>query len=509
MTSIDPRRSRLERARRRYVPTLNNIPGMGAVEQRLLARDWKPKMLAEPPAGSGLKPVMGDAGLPLIGHTIEFFRGGFFFARHLYQKHGPLFFSDVPLLGSVNVLGPEAVKEVLSNKNKDFSQSGWYPIIGPFFWRGLMLLDFDEHLHHRRIMQEAFTRSRLTSYVEQMDRVATAVVADWPSNDARFLLHPAAKKLTLDIASLVFMGHEPGTDDELVARVNHAFTTTVRAGGSLIRYPVPPFKWWRGVRARKLLEHYYADRVKERRGSDGTDMLTVLCDTEDDDGNRFSDTDIINHMIMLMMAAHDTSTTTITTMMYHLAAHPEWQERARNESARLGDGPLDVDSLEKLETLDLVMNESLRLVAPLPFVLRKTVRDTELMGHYLPEGTLTMVWPSVSHRLPELWTDPDTFDPERFAEPRNEHKNHRYGFAPFGGGAHKCIGSVFGRLEIKTVMHRLLRQYRLEPAYPGHEPQWDYGGMPIPIDGMPIMLRPLRNDANAAPQSAPAAAPGC
>ena len=116
-----------------------------------------------------------------------------------------------------------------------------------------------------------------------------------------------------------------------------------------------------------MLEDYFAARVKERRNATGTDMLTVLCHTEDEDGNSFTDEDIVNHMIFLMMAAHDTSTSTLTTMAYHLAAHPEWQERVRDESARLGDGPLDIEALEKLETLDLVMNESLRMVTPLPF----------------------------------------------------------------------------------------------------------------------------------------------
>ena len=94
--------------------------------------------------------------------------------------------------------------------------------------------------------------------------------------------------------------------------------------------------------------------------------------------------------------------------------------------------------------------------------------------------------------LNELWTNPDKFDPDRFAEPRSEHKKHRYAFAPFGGGAHKCIGMVFGQLEIKTVMHRLLRKYRLELTHPGYRPRYDYGGMPVPLDGMPIVLRPLR-----------------
>ncbi|MGK2867242.1 MAG: cytochrome P450, partial [Mycobacterium sp.] len=80
----------------------------------------------------------------------------------------------------------------------------------------------------------------------------------------------------------------------------------------------------------------------------------------------------------------------------------------------------------------------------------------------------------------------------RFAEPRSEHKKHRYAFAPFGGGAHKCIGMVFGQLEIKTIMHRTLRNYRLEPVKPGYTPKWDNGGMPVPMDGMPIILRAIR-----------------
>ena len=262
-------------------------------------------------------------------------------------------------------LGPDATQAVFSNRNKDFSQQGWDPMIGPFFNRGLMLLDFDEHMYHRRIMQEAFTRTRLAGYVEHIDRWSSQVVAnDWVANDPRFLLHPATKELTLDIASMVFMGHEPGTDRELVTKVNNAFTITTRAGNAIIRTSVPPFTWWRGLQARKYLEDYFDARVKERRGKDGTDLLTVLCQSEDEDGNKFTDEDIVNHMIFVMMAAHDTSTSTVTTMAYHLAANPEWQERCRDESDRLGDGPLDIEALEKLETLDLVMNESMRMVTP-------------------------------------------------------------------------------------------------------------------------------------------------
>jgi cytochrome P450 len=484
----------LDQAKRRLTPSFNNFPGMGAVERRLLHTEFKEKTLAEPPPGSGLKPVKGDRGLPILGHMIEMMRGGPDYLMFMYKTRGPVVFGDSPVLPGVAALGPDAAQIIYSNRNKDYSQQGWVPVIGPFFHRGLMLLDFDEHMFHRRIMQEAFVRSRLVGYVEQMDKVVSQVIAnDWVANDARFLLYPAMKELTLDIASMVFMGHEPGTDHDLVTKVNKAFTTTTRAGNAVIRTSVPPFTWWRGLRARKLLEDYFAARVQEqRRKAEGNDLLTVLCNSSDEDGNRFSDDDIANHMIFLMMAAHDTSTSTATTMVYNLAASPEWQDRCRDESDRLGDGPLDIEALEKLETLDLVMNESIRMVTPVQWAMRQTVRDTDLLGYYLPKGTNVIAYPGMNHRLPEIWTDPEKFDPDRFAEPRNEHKRHRYAFTPFGGGAHKCIGMVFGQLEVKTIMHRLLRKYRLELARPDYKPRWDYGGMPIPMDGMPTVLRPLR-----------------
>ena len=202
---------------------------------------------------------MGDAGLPVLGHMIEMFRGGPDYLMHLYKTHGPLHYADSPALPAVAALGPDATQAIYSNRNKDFSQQGWIPVIGPFFNRGLMLLDFDEHMFHRRIMQEAFTRTRLAGYVEHVDRVAVAGHRQRLGGQRRAASCsiPAMKELTLDIASVVFMGHEPGTDHELVTKVNNAFTTTTRAGNAIIRTGVPPFNWWRGLQARKLLENYF------------------------------------------------------------------------------------------------------------------------------------------------------------------------------------------------------------------------------------------------------------
>jgi cytochrome P450 len=217
----------------------------------------------------------------------------------------------------------------------------------------------------------------------------------------------------------------------------------------------------------------------------------VLCRAQSEEGERFSDADVVNHMIFTLMAAHDTSTITVAMMAYQLGKHPDWQRRARAESAALGKTAIDYDDLDALPVLDTVMKETLRLNAPVGGLFRQTVKDTELLGHYIPANTKVMVGIYPTQRMEPWWTEPDTFDPDRFAEPRREDKAHRYAWAPFGGGAHKCIGMHFGAMEVKAIMHQML--LRFEWSVPSdYEPPLHYGTGPTPSDGLPIHLQQLR-----------------
>jgi hypothetical protein len=123
--------------------------------------------LAAPPAGSGLKPILGDDGAPLVGHSLVFMRFGVEYALHRYDTYGPVSWMGAFVRRIVDLSGPEATQVALVNKDKAFSQDGWKFFIENFFPRGLMLLDFGERHAHRRIMQQAFTRERLTGYVGQ------------------------------------------------------------------------------------------------------------------------------------------------------------------------------------------------------------------------------------------------------------------------------------------------------------------------------------------------------
>lgn len=473
-----------KQTRVRNTSTIGRIPLPRMVEGVALHLRWPTSDLAAPPPGSGLRPVPGDGGLPFLGHALESMRLGPRFARARYEQYGPVQWSGMFGFRIVGVAGPDATQVVLTNKDKAFSQSGWEFFIGPFFNRGLMLLDFEEHLTHRRIMQEAFTRQRLAGYLDVLGPLVRERISLW-GNGTR-LLYPTLKDLTLDVAARVFMGLPHGVDNR---QIKQAFIDTVHAGSALLRWDIPGGRWHAGLHGRRVLERYFRSRLPAKRAESGEDLFAALCHASTSDGARFSDDDVVNHMIFLMMAAHDTSTITATSTAYYLARHPEWQDRVRAESVALGDGPVDLAALDRLSTLDLVIKEALRLVAPVPVYVRKTLRDTDVLGYYLPRGTLVTVVPSVNHVVPECWSEPDRFDPLRFAEPRREDKSHRLAWIPFGGGAHKCIGMAFGTQEVKTLLHEMLLRYRWTVP-PGYRAPWDWTSLPFPADGLPIALEP-------------------
>jgi cytochrome P450 len=383
--------------------------------------------------------------------------------------------------------GLDAAEQVLINRDRIFANGpAWSHFIGPFFRRGLMLLDFDEHLHHRRILQHAFTNDALRRYHAVMVPHIRSGLATWASVE-RPRMHQLFKELTLDLALETFVGVELTRAEQ--DRINAAFIDAVRAGTSIVRANVPGTPWARGLAARKVLEEFFFTHLPEKRRRGGDDLFARLCVARSEDGDAFSDEDIVNHMIFLLMAAHDTSTITMSSMAYQLARHPEWQERAREESLAAGEG--DYDTVTGLDLLDRVMKESMRLCSPVPSLPRVAVRETSLNGYRIPAGSFVAVSPYYNHHDPAYWPDPTRFDPDRFAPERREDHGHRMAFEPFGGGVHKCIGMHFAGLQVRAIFSELLRSYRWSvPA--DYEWPLDLAALPFPRDRLPVRLEELR-----------------
>jgi cytochrome P450 len=222
--------------------------GAAALTQRVSSAG---EPLAVPPPGSGLEAVLGDFGPPVIGRTLEFVDDVLELSKSNFERFGPVSWIGGFGTKTVLALGPDAIGAVLANRDKAFAnEPGWSYFIGPFFNRGIMLMDFEEHLQHRRIMQQAFTRERLTGYLDAMNPAIARGIERWRP-DPQFPLQTNVKRLTLDIATEVFLGAELGPEAE---RVNRAFEDTVVAGASLVRADVPGGRWRRGLRGRRVLE---------------------------------------------------------------------------------------------------------------------------------------------------------------------------------------------------------------------------------------------------------------
>ena len=440
------------------------------------------------PSPRGYRPIPIDNGLPYLGHAIAMHRDILGMARAMERKHGLVWQTRMGRVNTINLLGPDALELVLKNRDGQFSSRlGWQFFIDRVFPGAIMAMDGDQHRYQRRIMQVAFRRSALKEYLDTMSPAIATGIAQWASTGAQQLIYPLIKQLTLDLAASVFMGIQLG---ERATEMNRAFVHTVEASLAFVRYPVPGLKMWRGVKARELLVRRFYELLPEKRAVHTSDFFSEFCHAQSEQGEKFTDQEIVDHMIFLMMAAHDTTTSSLTTILYLLAKHPQWQERLREESRALGKAQLEFDDLDKLETHMWVLREALRLYPPLTSMPRLCTQDTEFKDFLLPAGTMVGIFPIHVHHMPELWSNPDSFDPERFAPERAEDKRHPFAWAPFGGGAHLCIGQHFATLQIKAILHQLLLRYRFTVPE-GYTMPYQMVPIAKPRDGLPIDLHTL------------------
>jgi cytochrome P450 len=406
----------------------------------------------------------------------------------LHDRYGSVVEQRIWPFRIVNLYGPDANRLVLLDQDRIFSaRRPWMAIMGRIFPNGLLLMDDDQHKHHRKIMHQPFKRPALRGYLDRMNEVIGERVGDWHNEGQPLAAFEAYKSLTLDMAAKIFVGVDLGPGAKAM---NTAFEDLVAASMSRLRLPIPGLEFHRGLQARAFMIQFFGDLIGKKRETAGDDLFSRLCHASTEDGSRFSDQEIIDHMSFLMMAAHDTTTSSLCSLTYLLAKHPQWQDRVREESMGLASNDLDFDEADSLPALQQAIQETLRLYPPLPVIPRIANADFEFDGYRVHENSMVIVSPIHTHRMPEWWSDPERFDPDRFSPERAEHERHSHSWVPFGGGPHMCIGLRFAQLQIKTVIHQLVRRYRFEVP--------DNYTMPVqqapiskPLDGLPVAFIPL------------------
>lgn len=436
-----------------------------------------------------LRHIPGSYGLPLLGKTFGFVMNPYDVLNENYQKYGPVFKTSLTFQKFVVALGPEFVQQLVLDSEKAFSaRMGYDNPLGDFFAGGLLMRDFDEHKFHRRIMQTAFKIDAMRTYVEQMHPIIDRQMSAW-GKQTDFEFYPNVKTLLLDVGAKVFLGMD--LEGPETSALNQSFLDMNDGVLALVRKDWPGLLYRKGMNGRRGLEEFFLGLVPGRRGVEGQDMATFFANEKTEDGQYFSDKIVGEHLIFLLLAAHDTTTSALTMVAYHLANDQAWQQRLREELQGLGRKELAYDDLgNKVPDLDHCFKEILRMNPPVPMLMRRTVKEVEVGGYELAPHTMVQISPLYTQRMEQWWTNPHTFDPDRFA--RKEHKQHSFLWAPFGGGAHKCIGLHFADMLFKCTLSSLLLNYRFSFAKPGQYPsRMQHFPFAKPMDNLPLVLERL------------------
>jgi cytochrome P450 len=445
-----------------------------------------PAIAFTPPKRNSLTHIPGDEGWPIIGKTLHVLADPKGQVERAAAQYGLVYRSHLFGETSLTLLGPEANELVLFDQAKLFSSThGWGRILGLLFPRGLMLLDFDEHRLHRRALSVAFKAGPMKSYLGELDTGIAARVAQWKAKPGPMPFYPAMKQLTLDLAATSFLGAEIGPEVDDITR---AFVDMVAASVAVIRKPLPGTAMARGVNGRKRIVAYFEQIPIRRAKAAATIVLatvtpptrTARCcrrrtssthELPDDGGARHADV-----VADLVRAAN-------SPPIRSGSKAARRSERARHRRAH------QLRQLEAMPLTEMAFKEALRLKPPVPSMPRRAVRDFTFKGYAIPAGTMLGVNPLFTHHMPDIWPDPDTFDPLRFTD-EAQRGRHRFAWVPFGGGAHMCLGLHFAYMQAKCFARHFLQN--LEVSFePGYKADWQMWPIPKPRDGMRVTLKPV------------------
>lgn len=420
----------------------------------------------------------GSRGLPLLGETLEFLRSPNDFIDRRIARHGKVFCSHVLGKQTVFLLGAEASHWIFAGEGR-YLENEWTPAIRKLLGaRSLSLITGDEHRQRRKLLAPHFKRTGIRDAIPPMVAVTRAHLDRWAHDAERgpITAVPRVRAMIFEIAATYLFGRidDLGVDLDTFSR---DFDTWV--GGLFVALPiaVPFTRFARAMAARRRIFALLADLVARRaaRPDPAPSVLATLLQVRDEHDRPLPNSTIVDELQLLLFAGHDTTVTSTTNILYHLADHPEAMARAHAEQDALSDRAYTFETLRAMPWLDAVIKESMRLIPPIGGAFRVMLEDAEFHGFTIPAGWRVVVGPRGAHRELEQWPDPDRFDPRRFLPVADDRPP--FAWIPFGGGPRVCLGQHFAMLEMHVVLAMLLREFEWTLA-PGQD--LSFSAIPLP-----------------------------
>lgn len=399
------------------------------------------------------------------------------------RRYGDVFMIRVwPFERLVVVADPAEVKRIFRGDATLLHAGEGNKILEPLVGlESVLLLDESDHMHQRKLMLPSFHGDRMRLYGDLMEEITLEEIDRWPLGEA-FELHGPMQAITLRVIMRAVFGIE---DTGRLKRLERLLMRMLDLGQATMMVPFLQHDlgtrspWGRFTAVRAAADEMMFAEIRERRGSPGleerSDVLSLLMQARDEDGQPMSDRALRDELVTLLVAGYETTATQLAWTFERLLRHPRVLDRLLAEIASGDDGYLDV-----------VIKESQRSRPVLTYAMRKVVEPMQVGGYRVDAGATLGASAWLLHHRPEIYPDPYTFRPERFEERPPE----TYTWTPFGGGVRRCLGAAFATYEMKVVLRTVLGRCRLEAPDPKPEALRRRMITFVPAKGARAVLRP-------------------
>jgi cytochrome P450 len=379
---------------------------------------------------------------------------------------------------------PAHAEHVLVSHNDHYETAFTYRPLQEWIGLGLITSDGELWERQRRLIQPLFSHRRVTALAPHMIAATTRMVEQWATQAEGTVIDvgEAMSGLTLDIVGRTLLGADLTGE---ARRASEAVGVLQDAASSIVKNPLtwvspraaarmtPGLRRW--TRSMRTLEELIDATIAERMAAPSSaaaphDLLDALVGARDEQGQGIERRQIRDEIITFFMAGHETSAMALTWTLYLLSTAPSVRERLEAEvDAVLSGRTPGAADVESLPWTKAVLSESMRLYPPVWTIERDCVVPDDVCGIPVRKGSTVAVPPYLVHRHPDVWENPEGFDPERFIGARAAGR-HRYAWIPFGGGRRGCIGNVFALMEMVIALVMISQRHRLD-LVPGFDPR--------------------------------------
>ena len=412
-------------------------------------------------------PPIAPGRLPLIGHALPLIRDRLAFLQRL-RAYGPIVRINVGPKTVTVVNSPDMIQEMLTRKSHHFTKGLLFEKLKLFGQDALPVAEGTRHLNRRRLMQPAFHREQVDSYIETMRATVEPTITAWKEG-ARLDLKTEMQMMTQGVVmSVLFSSNpEPGPARAVLDSVDTVFMAALRRA----LLPIPllerlPTRRNRQVhKASSVLRKTVADIIAEHRAKPDEyhNVVSLLLAAQDETGEALPDDEILSEVTGLLAAGSETTAVVLAWLFHELGRHPGLEHRLHEEvDAVLAGGQLTAERLPQLAFTRRLVSETLRLYSPAWLVTRQAVTPVQLGQVSLPAGTDVIWSPYTLHRDPALYPDPLRFDPDRWLPERPQPP--KGAFIPFGSGKRQCMGDAFARTEATIITALIASRWRLRSA---------------------------------------------